>query len=139
MNLLSRFVSFFTKITTGILLICCLGFKASGVEQCTTDTLWQVPLLGLITSVISVVVLADKDCSRKEAIIRFVVHYVLISASVLVLGALFGWYKPSVLGCAVMLLYIAAVYGFSYGSNYISEKRSADELNKALDRRRNGK
>lgn len=139
MNLLRRFVSFFTKITTGILLICCLGYKASGVEQCTTDTLWQIPLLGLITSVISVVIITDKDCSRKEAIIRFAVHYVLISASVLVLGAWFGWYKPTFIGCFVMMLYIAAVYGFSYGTNYISEKRSADELNKALDRRRNGK
>lgn len=139
MKLIKSFINYFTKITTGILLICCIAFKLSCEELCTTDTLWHIPLLGLITALISMIVLTDKECSRKESIIRLVVHCVLISASVLIMGAMVGWYEPSVLDCLVMLLYVAVVYGFSYGSHYISEKVSADEINKALEQRKNGK
>lgn len=139
MKLLKDLVSYFTKITTGTLLICCVAVKISGVEEWTTDILWHIPLLGLVISLLTVILLTDKECSRLERTIRFVVHYILISAAVLTAGAWFGWYTPSVPGCLVMLLYVAAVYAFTYLTQYLSSKKSAEELNKALERRRNGK
>lgn len=139
MNLLKSFISYFTKITTGTILICCIAMKMSGVEVWTTDVLWHIPLLGLVTSLITIAALPDRDYSKREGIIRYAVHFVLLSAAVLIMAAMFDWYTPSVFGCAVMELYIAAVYAFTYVTRYISSKRSADELNKALDRRRHGK
>lgn len=139
MKLLNSFISYFTKITTGTILICLVAIKASGVEIWTTDILWHIPLLGLVTSLITVAVLPDRDYNRSEGIVRYLVHFVLLSASVLIMGAMFGWYTPSWISCAVMELYIVLVYAFTYVTRYLSSKRSADELNKALDRRRNGK
>lgn len=139
MKHIKNLIGYFTKITTGIVLISCIAFKLSGAEKCSTDTLWQIPLLGFLTALISEIVLTDKECSRRESIIRFVLHFVLISATVLIMGALIGWYEPSVPACLVMLLYVALVTAFSYGTSYLSSKKSADELNKALERRKNGK
>lgn len=139
MKLIKDFISYFTKITTGALLICCVAIKANNVEMWTTDILWHIPLLGLVTSLITMAAIPDRDFSKREGIIRYAVHFVLLSASVLTLAALFGWYTPSVSGCAVMELYVAAVYVFTYVTRYFSSKKSADELNEALERRRNGK
>ncbi|MGN1421934.1 MAG: DUF3021 family protein [Oscillospiraceae bacterium] len=139
MKLFKDIISYFTKITTGTLLICLVAIKLSGVDEWTTDILWHIPLLGLVTTIISVAALPDKDYTRREGIIRYSVHFVLLSAAVLIMGAAFGWYRPSLLNCAVMLLYVVAVYAFTYLTRYISSKRSADELNKALEQRKHGK
>lgn len=139
MKCIESFVSYFTKITTGTILICLVAIKLSGVEEWTTDILWHIPLLGLVTTLITVVLLPDRDYSRSEGIIRFVVHFVLLSASVLIMGAAFGWYDPSVLSCIVMLLYIVAVYAFTYLSRYLSSRKAAEEINRALERRKNQK
>ncbi|MGN1120027.1 MAG: DUF3021 family protein [Oscillospiraceae bacterium] len=139
MRLLKDFIGYFTKITTGTLLICLVAVKAAGVEMWTTDILWHIPIVGLVTSLITIAVFTDKECSRRDTVLRYAIHFVLISATVLTLGALFDWYEPSFLGCLVMLLYILAVYGFACGVSYLSTRKSAEELNKALDRRRNRK
>lgn len=139
MKLIKNLISYFTKITTGILLICCFAMKVSEVEMWTTDILWHIPLLGFITAVISVFSFPDKDYPLREGIIRYAVHFLLITATVLTFAALFGWYEPSVPGCLVMMIYIAAVYGFSCGASYLSSRKSADELNKALEKRKQGK
>ena len=102
MNVLKELISYFTKITTGTLLICCVAIKMSGVEVWTTDVLWYIPLLGLVTSIISIVALPDRYYIRRECIIRYVVHFVLLSAAVLGFEAMFGWYTPSFFSCAVM-------------------------------------
>lgn len=139
MHLLKRFINWFTKITTGTLIIGTIAMKISGLEVCTVDTLWHILLVGIVTTIITMAVLPDKEYSLREGIIRYSVHFVLLSATVLTLGALFGWYTPTFLGCTVMVLYVALVYAFTYFANYLNGKRSADEINKALERRRNGK
>lgn len=136
---LKRFVNWFTKISTGTLIICTIAMKISGLETCPTDTLWQILLLGAITTMITMFVLPDREYALREGIVRYSVHFVLLSAVVLTLGASFGWYLPSFSGCAVMVLYVAIVYAFTYFTNYLNCKKSADEINKALERRRKGK
>lgn len=139
MHLLKRFINWFTRITTGTLIISTIAMKISGLEVCTVDILWQILLVGIVTTILTMAVLPDKEYSLREGIIRYSVHFVLLSATVLTLGALFGWYTPTFLGCTVMVLYVALVYAFTYFAHYLNCKRSADEINKALERRRNGK
>ncbi len=139
MNALKRFVNLFTNITTGTLLICAAAMEISGVEEWNADVLWHIASVGLVSTLITMIILPDKEYSRREGIIRYAAHFAALSAAVLTMGALFGWYTPSVPGCAVMVLYVAIVYGFTYWTNYLSSKKTAEELNKALDRRRNGK
>lgn len=139
MSALKQFVNLFTKITTGTLLICAAAMEISGVEEWNANVLWYIAAVGLVTTLITMIILPDKEYSRREGIIRYAVHFVLLSAAVLTMGALFDWYTPSVPGCAVMVLYVAIVYGFTYWTNYLSSKKTVGEINKALDRRRNSK
>ena len=139
MNVIKRFINWFTKITTGTLLICAVAMEASGVGLWTSDVLWHILIVGAVTTILTMVVLPDKEYTRNEGIIRYAVHFVLLSAAVLIMGAIFDWYEPSPLGCSVMVLYVAAVYGFTYWAEYLRRKKSADEINKALERRRTRK
>lgn len=136
MKQLQYFINMFTKITTGTLLICAVITTLNGIKVWETAVLWQIAAIGLATSAVTLIVLPDREFSRRENIIRYIVHYILISAIILAAGWKFGWYDATPVGCISMLISIAAVYGFTYLSNRISGKRSADELNKALERRR---
>lgn len=139
MKQLRYFIDMFTKITTGTLLICALILTINGVEQWTSWVLWQIPAVGLITALITVIVLPDREFTRRENIIRNVIHFILITAAILACGYWFGWYDFSFTACLEMTFNVALVYAFTWITNWISCKRSADELNKALEKRRNQK
>ena len=139
MKQLQYFINMFTKITTGTLLICAVILTLNGIEMWTTRVLWHIILVGLVTSLITMLALPDKEYSKREGVIRYILHYVLITAAVLFFGNLFGWYNFTLPGCLIMCAAIAAVYGFTWLTTWLSRKRSADELNRALEKRREKK
>lgn len=136
MKQLQYFINMFTRITTGTLLICAVLLTLNDIEMWTTKVLWHIAIVGLVTSLITVMVLPDKDYSKREGIIRNILHYVLITAAVLFFGSLFGWYDITLPGCLLMCGAVAMVYGFTWVTTWFSRKRSADELNRALEKRR---
>lgn len=139
MKQLQHFINMFTKISTGTLIVCAFMLTISEVRVWTTAVLWHILIVGAISSVITMIVLPDREFSRREGLIRFIIHYVLISAEVMFFGWQFGWYVPNVPSCAAMLLCIFVVYLFTYVSTWISSKRTADEMNHALEKRRGKK
>ncbi len=139
MKQLQQFISMFTKITTGTLLICALIITLNGIESWTTMVLWQIPAVGLITALATVLLLPDREYSRREGIVRYILHYLVITAIILFAGWWFGWYDFTLIGCISMVGSITAVYGFTSLTTWLSSKRSADELNRALEKRRNNK
>lgn len=137
MKQLQYFISMFTKITTGTLLICALIVTLNGLETWTTMVLWQIPAIALAATAVTMLALPDREFTRRVLIIRYIIHYVLITVVILLAGYWFGWYEITPIGCISMMASIAAVYGFTYFTNWLSGKRSAEELNKALQDRRN--
>lgn len=136
MKQLQYFISLFTKITTGTVIVCAVILKLLGVEQWTSDILWQIPLCGAATTLISMIVLPDRDFSRRVWVVRYCIHFVLVSACILAAGAAFGWYDPTPLGCLYMMGSIAVVYAFAVATTYLSSRHSAQELNSALEEHR---
>lgn len=136
MKYLQYFIGLFTKVTTGVIIVCAVVLKVLGIEQWTSDILWQIPLCGAVTTFLSMAILPDRDFSRRQWIVRYCIHFVLVSAFILTVGALFGWYVPTLTGCLCMMASIAAVYAFSVATTYIGSRRSADELNNALKHRK---
>ena len=140
MKCLKHFIDCFSKITTGIILVCAVMIKLAGVEQWTVDILWHIPLCGAATSLITVVLLPDRDFSRRAWKVRYCIHFVLVSAFIMSAGWLFGWYNPTFIGILAMMVAIAVVYAFAVITTYLSSSRSAEELNNALEaRRKHGK
>ncbi len=133
MDTIKSFFSFFTKITTGTVLVCAINMTLSGIEMCFSYVLWQCLLLGFVTSLVTVVFYPNKDMSKKEYAIRLIIHFLLITASVLVLGGFFRWYAVSFPGVIFMLLSTVFVYGFSHLMIYWEDKKNADDINRALE------
>lgn len=136
MKQIQYFVSMFTKITTGTLLICAILITLNGIEIWTTMILWQILAVGLATSFITVILLPERELSKKESIIRYILHYIMITAIILLAGWLFDWYSITLLGFIFMIISVGAVYVFTALTTWLSCKHSADELNKILEQRR---
>lgn len=136
MKYLQYFIGLFTKVTTGVTIVCAVILKILGVEMWTSDILWQILLCGAVTTLLSMALLPDRDFSRREWVVRYCIHFVLVSAFILTAGAAFGWYVPTFLGCLCMMVSIGVVYAFSVVTTYIGSRRSADELNSALKERK---
>lgn len=139
MKQIQYFVSMFTKITTGTLLICAILITLNDVKIWTTMILWQILAIGLITSFVTIILLPEREFSPKESIIRYILHYIMITVIILIAGWWFNWYNITLLGFIFMIISVAAVYGFTALTNWLSCKHSADELNKILEQRRNNK
>lgn len=139
MKEIQYFVSMFTKITTGTLIICAVLITLNGIKILTTMILWQILVVGLATSFITVILLPEHEFSKRESIIRYTLHYIMITAIILLAGWLFDWYSITLLGFIFMIISVAIVYGFTVLTHWLSCKRSADELNKILEQRRNSK
>ena len=137
MKQIQYFISMFTKITTGTLLICAILITLNGIEIWTTMILWQILAVSLATSFITVILLPERELSKKESIIRYILHYIMITAIILLAGWLFDWYSITLLGFIFMIISVGAVYGFTALTNWLSCKHYADELNKILEQRRN--
>lgn len=137
MKQIQYFISMFTKITTGTLLICAILITLNGIEIWTTMILWQILAVSLATSFITVILLPERELSKKESIIRYILHYIMITAIILLAGWLFDWYSITLLGFIFMIISVGAVYGFTALTTWLSCKHSADELNKILEQRRN--
>lgn len=136
MKYLQYFIGLFTKVTTGVTIVCAVILKILGVEMWTSDILWQILLCGAVTTLLSMALLPDRDFSRKEWVVRYCIHFVLISAFILTAGAAFGWYVPTFTGCLCMMASVGVVYAFSVVTTYIGSRCSADELNSALKERK---
>ena len=123
------FIDSFTRITTGITLVCAISLSLSDVRDFSlySSVLWQVlaagAATGLITAVCLPCTLGDRDVSKKEYIIRYSVHYILINICIMLMGYKFHWFELSVLSCIVMAL---SIWRFTYlqsVSSYISDKK----------------
>lgn len=137
---IKHFIDAFTKITTGITIVCAIFLEISNADEWKglDHVLVQVIAAGAATALITVLCLPctlnEREASKRECIIRYSVHYILINLCILTMGYRFGWFQltlPSVIMMAVSVLF---VYIFTTVTNYLSYKRYADEINDALKR-----
>lgn len=135
-----RFLSVATASTTGTLIACIFWY---GIYCLTGDRLllhsWvpylvlpEILSIGILAGGITELVMPQGDVSNREGMIRLLIHYVLVTASVLVCGFFYGWYTPNFWGIAGMCLTSAAVYLFTAAMNYQAYKRTANEMNRKL-------
>lgn len=133
-------LSLCSTTTTATLIVCTFWVMINAIlnggdlltEKIDCVILLQVLAVGILTSAGSIIILEKEDVGVREMIIRQVIHLLYICVVVLGLGAWFNWYKVSVLGVALMVLSIAAVYALTYFIDYHQSKKLADRLNEKL-------
>lgn len=135
MKFFTEFLKYFVIITTGVLLMCAVNVSLSetgGESLAVGITLWQILGAGAVTAFVTALVYMRECKTKKQFIVMVIIHYILICAIMVTLGVLFGWMALNIGGIIMMIVSAALVYLFTYTVRYISDKRQADEFNRAL-------
>ena len=135
MKFFTEFLKYFVIITTGVLLMCAVNVSLSetgGESLAVGVTLWQILGAGAVTAFVTALVYMRECKTTKQFIVMVIIHYILICAIMVTLGVLFGWMALNIGGIIMMIVSAALVYLFTYTVRYISDKRQADEFNRAL-------
>ena len=77
----------------------------------------------------------DETVSRRESLLRYIIHIIFLVAVVLIGGYILGWYTPGIGGILIMVISIAFVYAFTFFIIYYNSKKTADEVNKKIKER----
>ena len=97
-----RMLNVITSVTTGVLAACIFWYgitlAVSGESIVGADipylTLVEILLLGILCGVESELIMPDDERPPREGNrVRYLLHYVVVTATALVLGYFFDWYE----------------------------------------------
>lgn len=141
MRKIKKIMTITSSITTATLIVSAFWNIISALSEGKNLITATVPLMilpeillmGLFTGIGTTLIINEDCASRKEDLIRRVIHCAYICIVVLVMGGFFDWYSPTPSGILLMLFSILAVYLFTFFTNYYQSKRLADKLNEKLE------
>jgi lysylphosphatidylglycerol synthetase-like protein (DUF2156 family) len=136
MKYIKSYISFFTAIATAILVIVTIDAVINSYESVSKYLPLEILAASAITALVTTLILCREIKTRKQFLIWFLVHFLLLCAAMIGLGLLFGWIGASLGSILCMIFYVALVYIIVFAINYILAKKEADELNEALDKRK---
>ena len=132
MKKIGEYVKWYVYITTSILMVEALIFWLYGAEKLPGETLWQIMVSGLATTLLTVVMTYVDTKTTAGSIFKYAGHYAALCVVMIVLGGWFGWINLNVRGIALMMGAVAAVYVLAFGAYYIIDLRSAKQINQRL-------
>lgn len=135
MKRLSEFVRWFFYITTCVLFLFAANMQLSGGDVISASTLWQIMLSGFVTSLVTVIFRPAEQDSGRVAIIKIVIHYLVLCVVMILFGYWFGWMNLNIQGIIMMTLSVAIVYFLVYFATYWLNKKQTDEINQKLKKK----
>ncbi|MBE6801410.1 MAG: DUF3021 domain-containing protein [Ruminococcaceae bacterium] len=135
MRFLSEFLKMFSYVTSGTAIAFAAYTLIVGYDMVYTYSVAEIPLVGIIVSLITTLTIQREYKTAKGQIAAFICHYIFISVIMVVLGILFEWVRPVPGEIILMLICVVFVYAFSAAMFFISMKRDAKKINKALKER----
>lgn len=123
----------FFIITVGVLFVISLANTFAGVEYYPAEFPWMIMLTGAITALPAFIYHVKKEISKKQLIIRFVIHFTVVGAIVLLLGYVWKWYESFEYAILVFIMYVF-VYAIVSAYSYFIQYRDAQSINKALEK-----
>jgi hypothetical protein len=136
MKYIKSYISYFTAIATAILVIVTIDAAISSYESVSKYLSLEILGASALTALITTIILCREIKTRKQFLISFLVHFLLLCGVMISLGLLFGWIDASFGSILGMILYVAFVYVIVFAINYILAQKEADELNEALEKRK---
>lgn len=132
MKKIREYVKWYFYITTSILMVTAVIFGLYGAKSLPGATLWQIMLSGLLTTLITVLIVCIDCKSMLGNIVKYFCHYLALCAVMIPLGIWFGWLHMNVSGIIMMLVSVAAVYLLVIGAYYIVDLKAARKMNQRL-------
>lgn len=99
----------------------------------TADFPWVIMLTGLLTALPSILLYFKTEPTKKQFIIRVIIHFIIIESIVMVEGVLFKWYT-SLFEAILIFGMIIIVYVLVWLFSYITNLSTAKGINEALKR-----
>lgn len=138
-------LGFINTITTGTLIACIFWYGLVRLEDgeplmeasVSYLVLPEILLLGTLCGVETELLLPEREMTLREERLRTVIHFTLITATVLVCGHFFDWYSLTFSGVLLMCLTTALIYLFTCFVNYWKQKKETDKMNEHLKKYRN--
>lgn len=136
MKFFTELCRYFVQITTGILIVCAVNFLFYGSADMPGSTLWQILLSGFLTALATAIAYSFEPKSTKQFILMTAIHYIVLCIIMIFLGNSFGWLSLNFAGIIMMAISVALVYAFTMLVTYLTSKKDADDLTKALESRK---
>lgn len=127
-------VEHFFMITVGVLFFTSIG--NIGAESIPPNYPWMVLLSGIAGAIPTLLFYFRSEPTKKQFIIRVILHFIVIVALIMTLGFVFGWYTNLLEGLiilGVILAVYASVWILSYKLNASQAKNINDALNRIND------
>ncbi len=142
MRIMQEFLKWFVYITTGVLFVCAVIYTFfSKEEMIPSETLWQILLAGVLTSLVTTVF--EKFLMAAEMVKHLyvvgVLHYASLCACMVACGLVFGWVELQPGSMVQMCLFVAVVYLFVVAVDYILGRQLAEKINRKLKETYRGK
>lgn len=106
-------------------------------EEIPSAVLWQIPVISMLTSLMTLIYPWDRTMGKAEIIVRIIVHYILILLLVLWAGWLFEWYRVSVRNVICMSAAVTVIYAVVSGISWTRASRDARRMNERLQELKN--
>ena len=124
-------VEHFFMITVGVLFFTSLGFI--GTETIPSFYPWMVLLSSALGSVPTLLFYFKTEPTKKQFIVRVILHFVVIVTLIMTLGFIFSWYTDFFEGLIIFGM-ILAVYASVWFLSYKLNVSMANNINDALNR-----
>ena len=124
-------VEHFFMITVGVLFFTSLGFI--GAETIPSFYPWMVLLSSVVGSVPTLLFYFRTEPTKKQFIVRVILHFVVIVTLIMTLGFIFSWYTDFFEGLIIFGM-ILAVYATVWFLSYKLNVSMANNINDALNR-----
>lgn len=135
MSRLRTLFHIYAMVMTGVTLATAVfTTMINPVERVESALLWQMMLVSGICALTALIYPWNREMSKMEAIVKTVIHYVLVNVIVLGSGALFDWYDPSEFhSIAAMVLTIAVIFGAVTAGSWKRASLDAARMNERLE------
>ena len=131
-SLLRFFLSEFFIITVCVMfVIAAVNTLVYGMYPIDSSFPWVMLLTGFLGAVPTVLLNFRNEPTRRQFFVRVVLHFLSIEALILTEGALLGWFRD-IQNFIVVAAMILAVYALVWGFSALSQRATADNINKAL-------
>ena len=127
-------VEHFFMITVGVLFFTSIG--NIGAESIPPNYPWMVLLSGIAGAIPTLLFYFRSEPTKKQFIVRAILHFIVIVTLIMTLGFVFGWYTNLLEGLiilGVILAVYASVWFLSYKLNASQAKNINDALNRIND------
>lgn len=125
---------YFVDITTAVLIVAASYLTISG-QQMDSTILWEILLSGFITALPSAVLICLDTKSVRLSLILWIVHFILIFCTTLILLDVFGWCSITPESALLTFLAVVFIYLFTCLVHYLVDRKHTSLMNQQLKKR----